>query len=57
MRRCTSPGHAQRFLAVSGPIVGHCRPRRHRLTASAYRHTRDARFATWRAVTSAPAMA
>ncbi len=33
MRRCTSPGHARRFLAASGPIAGHCRPRRHRMTA------------------------
>jgi len=37
MRRCKSPGHAQRFLAASGPIAAHCRPRRHRLTAAAYR--------------------
>jgi putative transposase len=39
MRRFTSPGHAQRCLAVYGPIAGHCRPRRHRLTAAAYRQT------------------
>ncbi len=57
MRRFTSPGHAQRFLAASGPIAGHCRPRRHRLTAAAYRQTRDQRFATWRAVTGTPALA
>jgi len=31
MRRCKSPGHAQRFLAASGPIAGHCRPHRRRL--------------------------
>ena len=35
MRRFKSPGHAQRFLAASGPIADHCRPRRHRLTAAA----------------------
>ncbi len=57
MRRCKSPGHAQRFLAASGPIAAHCRPRRHRLTAAAYRQTRTGRFATWRVVTGAPALA
>jgi len=51
MRRPTSPGHAQRFLAASGPIADHCRPRRHRLTAAAYRHQRDRAYVTWRAVT------
>jgi putative transposase len=57
MRRCKSPGHAQRFLAAYGPIAGHCRPRRHRLTAAAYRETRAERFATWRAVTGVSALA
>ncbi len=57
MRRFTSPGHAQRFLAAYGPIAGHCRPRRHRLTAAAYRETRAERFATWRAVTGVSALA
>ncbi len=57
MRRCTSPGHAQRSLAASGPISAHCRPRRHRRTAAGYRETRTARFATWRAVTGTPALA
>ncbi len=57
MRRFKSPSHAQRFLAAHGPIASHCRPRRHRLTAPAYRATRTARFATWRAVTGTPAMA
>ncbi len=57
MRRFKSPGHAQRFLAAYGPIAAHFRPRRHRLTATAYRETRAERFATWRAVTGAPAMA
>ena len=46
MRRIKDPGHAQRCLAASGPIAGHCRPRRHRLTAAAYRQTRRERFAT-----------
>jgi putative transposase len=37
MRRFKDPGHAQRFLAADGPIASHFRPRRHRLTAAAYR--------------------
>jgi putative transposase len=57
MRRFKSPGHAQRFLAAYGPIAAHFRPHRHRLTAHTYRETRAERFATWRAVTGAPAMA
>ena len=57
MRRFKSPGHAQRFLAASGPIATHFRPRRHRLTATTYRRMRDERFATWRAITGTPAMA
>ena len=57
MRRFKSPGHAQRFLAASGPIASHCRPRRHRLTAAASRATRHERFATWRAVVGLPVAA
>jgi len=57
MRRFKSPGHAQRFLAAYGPIASHFRPRRHRLTAEAYRQTRAERCACWRAVTGSPAMA
>jgi len=57
MRRFTSPGHAQRFLAASSPIVGHCRPRRHRRTAAAYRETRAERFQTWHGVTGTLAVA
>jgi len=57
MRRFKSPGQAQRFLAAYGPIAGHFRPRRHRLTATAYRQTRDECFATWRAVTGVSASA
>ena len=52
MRRFKSAGHAQRFLAAYGPIAAHFRPRRHRLTAHAYRQARQERFATWRQVTS-----
>jgi len=56
MRRFKSPGHAQRFLAAYGPIVGHFPPRRHRLTAAAYRETRRERFQTSHEVTGASAM-
>ena len=56
-RRFKSPGHAQRFLAAYGPIAAHFRPRRHRLTAAAYRQTRAERFATWRTITGTPALA
>ncbi len=57
MRRGTSPGHAQRFRAASGPSAGHCRPRRHRRTAAAYRQTSAARFQTWHAVTGTTVVA
>ncbi len=57
MRRFKDPGHAQRFLAAYGPIAGHFRPRRHRLTAATYRETRAECLAAWRAVTGTPAMA
>ncbi len=57
MWRFKSPGHAQRFLAAYGPIASHFRPRRHRLTATAYRETRAERFATWRVIMGAPAIA
>ncbi len=57
MRRFKSPGHAQRFLAAYGPITAHFRPRRHRLTAAAYRETRTERFQTWHAVTGTTVVA
>jgi putative transposase len=57
MRRFKDPGHAQRFLAAYGPIASHFRPRRHRVTAEAYRQTSAERFATWRVVTGTPALA
>ncbi|CAA9575481.1 MAG: Transposase [uncultured Thermomicrobiales bacterium] len=56
MRRFKDPGHAQRFLAAYGPIADHFRPRRHRLTADAYRQARAERFATWRAAAGTPAI-
>ncbi len=57
LRRFKSPGHAQRLLAAYGPIAGHCRPRRHRLTAATYRETRTACFQTWYDVTGTPVIA
>jgi len=57
MRRFKRPGHVQRFLAAYGPIASHFRPRRHRLTADAYRATRAERFAAWRMGTGMPARA
>jgi putative transposase len=51
MQRFKSPGHAQRFLAAYGPICQHFRPRRHLLSASAYRQEMRQRFESWAAVT------
>jgi putative transposase len=50
MKRFTSPGHAQRFLSAFSGISSHFRPRRHRLSAGAYRREMASRFATWNAV-------
>jgi putative transposase len=46
-----SPGHAQRFLAAYDPIAQHFRPRRHRLSASAYRQEMNHRFERWAEIT------
>ena len=42
-----SPGHAQRFLSAYGPMAQHFRPRRHLLSASAYRQEIGNRFVSW----------
>jgi len=56
MGRFKSPDHAQRFLSAYGPIASHFRPRRHRLSAPAYRREMGQRFQVWREVTGlAPA--
>jgi hypothetical protein len=52
-----SPGHAQRFLSAYGPMAQHFRPRRHRLSASAYRQEMRHRFDTWQAGTNLPTAA
>jgi len=51
MQRFKSPGHAQRFLSAYGPIAQHFRPRRHRLSAPAYRQEMKKRFQIWQAIT------
>jgi putative transposase len=51
MQRFKSAGHAQRFLSAYGPICQHFRPRRHLLSASAYRQEMRQRFASWAEVT------
>jgi putative transposase len=49
-----SAGHAQRFLGAYGPIAQRFRPRRHRLSAVAYRQEMQQRFDTWQDLTSLP---
>jgi putative transposase len=51
MQGFKSPRHAQRFLAAYGPIAQHFRPRRHQLSALAYRHEMAQRFQSWHEVT------
>jgi putative transposase len=51
MQGFKSPGHAQRFLAAYGPIAQHFRPRRHLLSAPAYRQEMVQRFQSWQEVT------
>jgi putative transposase len=46
-----SPGHAQRFLSAYGPLAQHFRPRRHLLSASAYRQEMSHRFESWAEIT------
>jgi putative transposase len=57
MQGFKSPGHAQRFLSAYGPIAQHFRPRRHRLSASAYRQEMRRRFDTWQDLTNLPTAA
>lgn len=56
-RRSRAPGRAQRFRAAYGPIAGHGRPRRPRLTAQDDRDHRDQACAVGRAVTGMAAAA
>ena len=47
MGRFKSPGQAQRFLATHDQINNIFKPRRYRLTANSYRHTRADAFILW----------
>jgi putative transposase len=51
MQGFKSAGHAQRFLSAYGPIAQHFRPRRHLLSASAYREEMEKRVASWAEIT------
>ena len=51
MQGFKSAGHAQRFLSAYGPITQHFRPRRHLLSASAYRQEMRKRFESWAEIT------
>jgi putative transposase len=51
MQRFKPPGHAQRFLSAYGLIAQHFHPRRHLLSASAYRHEICHRFESWAEIT------
>jgi putative transposase len=53
MQRFKSPGQAQRFLSAQGLIHQHFRPRRHRMSATAYREARAQAFTVWREETCA----
>jgi putative transposase len=55
MQRFKSPEQAQRFLEPFSTVCNHFRPRRHRLTAAAYRRLMDEQRQTWREVTARPA--
>src|SRR5258706_13261502 len=51
MQGFKSAGHAQRFLSAYGLIAQHFRPRRHLLSASAYREEMGNRFERWAEIT------
>ncbi|PWI06333.1 IS6 family transposase [Streptomyces sp. NWU339] len=53
MKGFRSVGGAQRFLAAFSGISPHFRPRRHLMTATAYRAEMTLRFAIWEQVTGA----
>jgi putative transposase len=53
LQRFKSAAHAQRFLGPFSAVCNHFRPRRHRLTESAYGLVRVELHAAWRDVTLA----
>ena len=48
MQRFKSSSQAQGFLSAHWFVHGHCRPRRHRMTAADYRASRATAFRVWR---------
>jgi len=54
MQRFKSPGQAQHFLSAHAFIHGHFHPRRHLMTAAAYRTIRSEAFNGWRQETCVP---
>jgi putative transposase len=57
IKKFSSPGSAQRFLAVFSNISPHFRPRRHRLRAQEYRSEMASRFTAWNEVVGLPTTA
>jgi putative transposase len=57
IKKFSSPGSAQRFLAVFSGISPHFRPRRHRLRAQQYRSEMVSRFTAWNEVVGLPTAA
>src|SRR3981081_1624370 len=55
MQRFKSAEQAQRFLESFSSVCNHFRPRRHRLSATAYRGLMDEQRQPWRDVTAVPA--
>ena len=55
MQRFKSAEQAQRFLEPFSAVCNHFRPRRQRLTATAYRRLMEGQRQTWREVTAVPA--
>ncbi|MGB8201152.1 MAG: hypothetical protein WCF33_15910, partial [Pseudonocardiaceae bacterium] len=51
MKKFSSPGGAQRFLAAFSAISPHFRTRRHLLHAQEYRREMASRFSTWNDIT------
>ena len=47
MGRYKSPGQAQKFLSAHDQTAAMFRPKRHRLSAISYRHTRADAFELW----------
>jgi len=56
MQRFKSAGSAQRLLSAFSMISPHFRPRRHLLSAAAYRQEMCTRLQTWREVTQTAAV-